>query len=255
MNGKTWPYLDVEPRQYRFRLLNGSNARFYDLTLEQRGAPFIAIATDDGYLANAVSTPNVIIGPGERYEVIVDFSGVFPGTQIVMKNSAGTPFPGGDPADRGYHRHGHAVQGGGRHIRLAEHDHSGRDPDQADRPRSRSLDAHIPATGSITRQLTLNEVISADGPLELVVNNSKYNLKSYDPRRRCDLSLLFRAVPPRSAAKQSFRRWGTPRYGKLSTSPPTRTRCTSTSRVSSFWIAPHSRLPALTQRERLGKPV
>ena len=34
VNGKTWPYLNVEPRQYRFRLLNGSNARFYDLTLE-----------------------------------------------------------------------------------------------------------------------------------------------------------------------------------------------------------------------------
>ena len=76
VNGKTWPYLNVEPRQYRFRLLNGSNARFYDLTLQaplalpvlpaaavkattltapQPAMPFIAIASDDGYLVNAVS--------------------------------------------------------------------------------------------------------------------------------------------------------------------------------------------------------
>ena len=33
VNGKTWPYLNVEPRQYRFRFVNGSNARFYDLTI------------------------------------------------------------------------------------------------------------------------------------------------------------------------------------------------------------------------------
>ena len=75
VNGKTWPYLEVEPRQYRFRLLNGSNARIYHLTLNN-GAPFIAIATDDGYLVNAVETPDVLIAPGERYEVIVDFNGL-----------------------------------------------------------------------------------------------------------------------------------------------------------------------------------
>ena len=39
VNGKTWPYLNVEPRKYRFRLVNGSNARFYDLTLSN-AAPF-----------------------------------------------------------------------------------------------------------------------------------------------------------------------------------------------------------------------
>ena len=108
VNGKTWPYLNVEPRQYRFRLLNGSNARFYDLTLNavmanknkpnktsNKSMPFIAIATDDGYLVNAVSTPNILIAPGERYEVIVDFTGLAAGTEIIMMNSARTPYPGG----------------------------------------------------------------------------------------------------------------------------------------------------------------
>ena len=94
VNGKTWPYLNVEPRKYRFRLVNGSNARFYDLTLSNN-RPFLVIATDDGYLDTAVSTPNVIIGPGERYEIIVDFSGLASRDQVVLKNSARTPFPGG----------------------------------------------------------------------------------------------------------------------------------------------------------------
>ena len=62
VDGKTWPYLEVEPRQYRFRLLNGSNARFYDLTIVRNSAPllpFFTIATDDGYLENAVATSHI----------------------------------------------------------------------------------------------------------------------------------------------------------------------------------------------------
>ena len=115
VNGKTWPYLNVEPRQYRFRLVNGSNARFYDLTIirgqnrEKRKdqdqlattLPLLAIATDDGYLMNAVSTPNIVIGTGERYEIIVDFSAALPGQQFLMMNSARTPFPGGGKVVKG----------------------------------------------------------------------------------------------------------------------------------------------------------
>ena len=100
MNGKTWPYLDVEPRQYRFRLLNGSNARFYDLTLSNGRQHFLVIATDDGYLQNAVSTSHLLIAPGERYEVIVDFTGISEGTEILLYNSARTPYPDGEPVNR-----------------------------------------------------------------------------------------------------------------------------------------------------------
>jgi spore coat protein A, manganese oxidase len=179
VNGKTWPNLNVEPRQYRFRLLNGSNARFYDLTLSN-GAPFFAIATDAGYLVNAVSTPNVIIAPGERYEVIVDFTGLAVGTQVIMMNSANTPFPGGGPVNPG------TTDTVMRFTVVA--DTSGLPNTTVAngtpiRPSALApiLSAHNPATGSITRQLTLNEVIGAGGPLELVMNNSKYNLKSNDP--------------------------------------------------------------------------
>jgi spore coat protein A len=47
VNGKVWPYLEVEPRKYRFRLLNGANARFFRMTLDS-GQLFYQIGTDSG---------------------------------------------------------------------------------------------------------------------------------------------------------------------------------------------------------------
>jgi len=179
VNGKTWPYLEVEPRQYRFRLVNGSNARFYDLSLSN-GKPFIAIATDDGYLANAVLTYNVIIGPGERYEVIVDFTGL-EGTQVVMMNAANTPFPGGAPVNVGttdtvmQFRVNLPFSSSVPNTTIAD-----LTPIRPT-PLVPILAAHNATSGSITRQLTLNEVIGGGGPLELVVNNSKFNLGLLTP--------------------------------------------------------------------------
>ena len=71
VNGKAWPYLDVEPRQYRFRVLNGSDSRFYSL-YPRSGQPFHQIGTDDGLLDPVPM--NRSIGPGERHDIIVDFS-------------------------------------------------------------------------------------------------------------------------------------------------------------------------------------
>ena len=184
VNGKTWPFLNVEPRQYRFRLLNGSNSRFYDLTNTRAGGtdlPFIAIATDDGYMLNAASVSHILIAPGERYEVIVDFSALTPGDEVIMKNSAGAPFPGGNlPTLDGTDTVMKFIVVANAHPGLA--DTSIADGTQI-RPSALPLivNAHNPGAGSITRQLTINEVLSVAGPLELVVNNSKFNLKSYDP--------------------------------------------------------------------------
>lgn len=93
VNGKVWPYLEVEPRKYRFRLLNGSNARFYTLTLTS-GQSFIQIGTDGGLLRAPVHVKKLILGPAERADVIIDFS-KFKGQTITIKNSAPTPFPSG----------------------------------------------------------------------------------------------------------------------------------------------------------------
>ena len=112
VNGKVWPYLNVEPKKYRFRFLDGSNARFYSLKLIQQGtlAPgpaFNQIGSDGGYLVAPVllndpanpASPRLTIAPGERADVIIDFTGIAPGTNFILDNNAPAPFPGGAPVD------------------------------------------------------------------------------------------------------------------------------------------------------------
>lgn len=74
VNGKVWPFLDVEPRRYRFRFLNGSNSLFYQLKMEPP-LPFQVIGNDQGLLEQPVTVDNFIMGPAERVEVILDFTG------------------------------------------------------------------------------------------------------------------------------------------------------------------------------------
>jgi spore coat protein A len=73
INGKLLPYLDVQPRKYRFRMLNASNSRFYFLSLET-GQPFRQIGTDQGLLSAPVEVSRLTIAPGERADVVVDFA-------------------------------------------------------------------------------------------------------------------------------------------------------------------------------------
>ncbi len=180
VNGKTWPKLEVEQRQYRFRLLNGSNARFYSLNLS-KGIKPLAIATDGGYLPNAVLAPNIVIGPGERYEVIVDFTKMKVGTNIVMSNVAGTPFPAGAlPTVGGTDTIMQFVVTGPANTAVAPNTNVVAGSPIRPTPLEPILNGFVPGT-NITRQLTLNEVIGAGGPLELVVNNSKFNLALNTP--------------------------------------------------------------------------
>lgn len=98
VNGKVWPNFDVKKRQYRFRLLNGSNARFYNLKFSN-GMSFIQIGSDGGYLPKPVSLTNLVIAPGERADILVDFSKVASGKKIILENTAKTPYPDGDDVD------------------------------------------------------------------------------------------------------------------------------------------------------------
>ena len=117
VNGQTWPFLNVEPRKYRFRFLNGCNSRFLILQLRDvaPGAdpsdpaswstvstppPFKQIGSDQGLLSGvpAVQT-QLLMGLAERADVIVDFSGYAPGSRIVLTNvGPDEPF-GGLPVD------------------------------------------------------------------------------------------------------------------------------------------------------------
>lgn len=98
VNGKVWPNLNVERRQYRYRLLNGSNARFYEMKFSNE-MPFIQIGTDGGFLPRPVMLTSLILAPGERADILVDFSGQEPGTTIRLLNEASAPYPDGTFAD------------------------------------------------------------------------------------------------------------------------------------------------------------
>lgn len=97
VNGKAFPYLEVEPRRYRFRLLNGSQARFYNLWFDNGAVPvpFYQIGTDGGFLGAPVPLQKLLIAPGERADIIFDFTGMPLGTVLTLKNNAKAPFPGG----------------------------------------------------------------------------------------------------------------------------------------------------------------
>jgi FtsP/CotA-like multicopper oxidase with cupredoxin domain len=197
VNGRSWPYLQVEPRRYRFRLLNGSNARVYELRVDDTtipasptaGPPIYVIGTDGGLLdapAITSSTPanRLLIAPGERYDVIIDFA-AFHGKTLTIMNSANGPFPGGaivpdpkgtaqlmqfrvnlpivgtdtsfNPAESGATLRGGTVQPPAM-VRLAD-----------------GAGGINPAvTLSKKRQLVLREVMGPGGPLEVLVNNTLF---------------------------------------------------------------------------------
>jgi spore coat protein A len=93
VNGKVWPYLNVKQGKYRLRLLNGCNSRVLTLALSS-GATFDQISTDLGLLAAPVPLSSITLSPGERADVVVDFSAAAPGSEILLTNSAPAPFPG-----------------------------------------------------------------------------------------------------------------------------------------------------------------
>ncbi|ADW67255.1 multicopper oxidase family protein [Granulicella tundricola] len=73
VNGKIRPYLEVEPRLYRFRTVVAANSRFFGLTLST-GASLVQIGSDQGLLSAAVEVPRLNIAPGERADLLIDFS-------------------------------------------------------------------------------------------------------------------------------------------------------------------------------------
>lgn len=97
VNGIVWPYLEVEPRKYRFRIINGSNARFYRLSLSS-GQPFYQIGTDGGLLEKPVVTKEILLAPAERADLIIDFSPYWR-QNILLTNDAVAPFPRGEAVD------------------------------------------------------------------------------------------------------------------------------------------------------------
>lgn len=100
VNGTIAPRQSVQPRRYTFTFINGSDSRFFNLSL--RPAPgttgvapqMTVVGSDSGYLLKPVKVNTQLIAPGERYKVIVDFTGRT--GQWVLSNDAGSPYPDGD---------------------------------------------------------------------------------------------------------------------------------------------------------------
>lgn len=139
VNGTLYPFLPVEQRHYRFRILNVSQGRFYNLqlyyasssdsgepNLNQPGPRFIQIGNEAGFIpfpvalnnppvqfsvqndanGNPIASKlkyNLLMAPAERADVIIDFSHVPAGAKLILYNDAPAPFPGERPAQRLLH--------------------------------------------------------------------------------------------------------------------------------------------------------
>jgi spore coat protein A, manganese oxidase len=103
VNGMVTPFLEVEPRKYRFRILNAANARFYHLRMynsdetgkvlnESFDVPsFQQIGSDGGLLPSPLELHYLLLGPGERFDVVIDFSGC-EGKFFSLVNDAPAPY-------------------------------------------------------------------------------------------------------------------------------------------------------------------
>lgn len=97
VNGTPWPYLEVDAVKYRFRILNASNARRYDLTLDpipRGGFSFVQIGSDGGLLSAPVPQRSIRIAPAERFDVVIDFSQFKVGSSVQLTNTAASGSPG-----------------------------------------------------------------------------------------------------------------------------------------------------------------
>lgn len=83
INGQHAPFLDVDSTWYRLRILNGSTARVYNLGLTG-GKQLIIIGADGGLLRTPEQVSNIMLAPGERLDVLIDFSGLAVGKEIYL---------------------------------------------------------------------------------------------------------------------------------------------------------------------------
>lgn len=167
VNGKAWPYLEVEPRLYRLRILNGSNARVYRLSIP--GAVFHVIGLEAGLLPQVVTASTLLVALAERFDVLVDFSGLR-GKTVVMTNTANAPFPGGNGRPN-VANPTPATTGNVLQIRV------GTTVTNAAPPLPVKLAAYAPLPPpAVTRRITLEELLGADGaPLKLLINGAAWN--------------------------------------------------------------------------------
>ena len=175
VNGAVWPFAEVEPRRYRLRILNGSNARFYRLAFpDDSGLRWVQIGGDGGFLATPVTlSGGLLLGPGERADVLVDFAPAA-GRRVPLRN---------DPLPKG-------VVSPGTRVATVMQFRVGTRVTTPHEPVPTSLPGGgLPPVGTpvATRNHTLEEVLSPAGvPLRSIINGRTFTapiLPSERPRR------------------------------------------------------------------------
>lgn len=166
VNGTIWPRWEVEPRKYRMHLLNGSNARVYHLWIDNAGVrvPFYQVGTEQGLMAAPVTLTDLVIMPGERVDVVFDFTALNGATLTVM-NDAPVPYPAGAPVDANTAQIMQIVV----NKPLAGPDTS------VIPPVLRPFTAPDPATAAVVRDIKLIEALDAQGRLMLTIDGKGYN--------------------------------------------------------------------------------
>jgi spore coat protein A len=171
VNGLVWPNMNVSQGTYRFRLLDGSNARFYTLSFSNK-MQFTQIGSDGGYLKSAVNLTELTIAPGERADILVDFSKLPIGTKVILTNTAKAPTPRGTAAD---------PQTTGQIMQFTVNATGG--PAFPVLPVALNPTLNPPLTGATyptlpaptaTRILTLQEVMGPAGPVEILLDGQKW---------------------------------------------------------------------------------
>ncbi|WP_233840206.1 multicopper oxidase domain-containing protein [Dyella sp. 2HG41-7] len=148
-NGKIFPYLDVEPRRYRFRLANVANTRFFDLSLSHDQS-FHQIGSDQGLLSAPFERSRIELYPAERADVVIDFSG-FAGKSLQLRHQAE----------------------GILQFRVREH---GRPDTSALPAKLRDVARIDPASAVQNRVLTLNETDDANGnAMTMLLNGQRWS--------------------------------------------------------------------------------
>lgn len=92
VNGVPWPFMEVSATRYRFRILNASNARRYELALDPTpgdAAPFVQVGSEGGLLGTPIPHRTIRIAQAERFDVVIDFSGYEVGTDVNLRNRLG----------------------------------------------------------------------------------------------------------------------------------------------------------------------
>jgi spore coat protein A len=166
VNGKIYPYLNVEPRKYRFRMLNASNARslafaLVDVEDESAGPGLQMIGSDAGFLEKPVVQDRLTLAPAERADVIVDFS-KFAGKTFLLDNNSIT-----DPGE------GELFL---REVMIFKVGTTLSGPDTSQLPQAMAPIARLePKDAAQTRRIVMSMMPMADGSPMLMLNGKHWN--------------------------------------------------------------------------------